>query len=102
MKWNISAKSDRILRQLGVLPRLAAGERLVTAGPIYALRADQRTRASLVFTIKGDHLYVGYALDPGTGWQAVELEPYSLRSLGYWQRWLKRHGVPLAPPRLGP
>ncbi|GBD25773.1 hypothetical protein HRbin30_01097 [bacterium HR30] len=98
MKRTISAKSERILRDLGVLPRLTAGERLVTAGTVYALDEEARVLASLVFVLEGDVLCVGYAVNRGTGWQIVEQEPYSLRSLGYWQRWLKRHGVPVFSP----
>lgn len=99
MKRRLSVKSDRTLHQLGVLARLTAGERVVTVGTTYALANEANTLASLAFALEADTVYVGYAVNRGTGWEIVELEPYSFRSLGYWQRWLKRHGVPLSPPR---
>ncbi|MCX8073927.1 MAG: hypothetical protein N3C12_16045 [Candidatus Binatia bacterium] len=88
----VSVKSDRTLSQLGVVARLASGEQVVAVGTWYQLREQDRV-VSLAFTLDGDELCVGYAAQQGERWQPVEMEPYSLRALGYWQRWLKRHGI---------
>lgn len=83
------------MRALRVRERLDAGEAVVVAGPAYALRDSADAVAALAFVLDGDTLCVGYAVQGSSGWQVVEHEPYSLRALGYWQRWLKRHGVVL-------
>jgi hypothetical protein len=88
-----SLKSDRLLDQLGVWKRLQRGEKLVVVGPTYELFTAEDSTAALAFTCEGESLYVGYAVVREGRWEAAELEPYSLRALGYWQRWLKRHGV---------
>jgi hypothetical protein len=98
MERKFSVKSDRTLQQLGVLPRLRAGERVVPVGKTFALRGREGEFASLVFAFDGDTLAVGYATRHGESWTVEELEPYSLRALGYWQRWLKRHGEPVDWP----
>jgi len=90
-----SVKSDRLLDQLGVWKRLQQGEKVVVVGPTYELITAEDPIAALAFTCEGERLYVGFAVVREGQWEAVELEPYSLRALGYWQRWLKRHGVPV-------
>ncbi|HVO25766.1 MAG TPA: hypothetical protein VMW56_19280 [Candidatus Margulisiibacteriota bacterium] len=88
---HLSAKSERILQQLGVAKAFERGETLVLVGPYYELRKDPGIKVRLAF-LHGDdgRLCVGYASDDGGEWHAVESEPFSLRALGYWERRLKR------------
>lgn len=100
MRRPTSVKSDRYLRAVRVRERLAAGESVVVTGPRYALQHTTGDVAALAFVLQGDTLCVGYAVQGTGGWQVIDCEPYSMRALGYWQRWLKRHGVPVSkPPR---
>lgn len=89
----LSAKSERILQQLGVAKAFERGETLVLVGPTYELRKDPGVRVRLAFLRDAEgRMCVGYASDDGGEWQAVESEPFSLRALGYYQRRLKRIG----------
>lgn len=88
-----SVKSERLLKQLGVLEALAPGHRLVVVGPTYELRDDPGIRARMVFLRDDERrLCVGYASDDAGDWAVVEHEPYSLRAFGYYERRLKRIG----------
>ncbi len=50
-------------------------------------------RARLAFSRGSEsELCVGLALERSGRWEVEEAEPYSARSLGYYQRWLRRHG----------
>ncbi len=84
-----SLKTQRWLDEAGVEQKLAAGATIVPLGRSYRLR-DGRL-ATLAFSHDDEQrTCVGYAVDEG-GWVMVESEPYTARSLGYYQRWLKRH-----------
>ena len=89
----LSAKSERILRQLGVAKAFERGETLVLVGPTYELRKDPGIKVRLAFLHDDEgRLCVGYASDDGGEWQSVESELFSRRALGYWERRLKRLG----------
>ncbi len=89
----LSAKSERILKELGVAKAFERGETLVLVGPTYELRKDPGIKVRLAFLHDDeDRLCVGYASDDGGEWQPVESEPFSLRALGYYERRLKRIG----------
>ena len=88
-----SAKSARILKQLGVAKAFERGDTLVLVGPTYELRKDPGIKVRLAFLHDEEgRLCVGYASDDGGDWQPVESEPFSLRALGYYERRLKRIG----------
>jgi hypothetical protein len=88
----MSVKSARILAQWGVEEALAGGANVVAVGPVYRLRDGARAR--LAFTREDEHgLCVGYAVEQEKRWAMVESDPYSARSLGYYQRRLKRVGT---------
>jgi len=90
---SFSIKSQRLLKQLGVVAALERGERLALVGPTYALRKNAGIRVRLVFSRDPDQqLCVGYASDETGSWQPVDVEPFSVRALGYYQRRLKRVG----------
>jgi hypothetical protein len=98
----LSVKSQRRLRQLGVLDALARGEALVLAGPSYALRRDPAVHLRLAFLYDDRRtLCVGYASHASGGWEPAEHEPFSLRTLGYYERRLKRIGDVLQGPVRG-
>jgi len=89
----LSIKSQRLLKQLGVLDAFAKGETLALVGPTYALRKDPDVKVRLAFLHDDEHrLCVGYARADGGEWTAVESEPFSRRALGYYERRLKRIG----------
>ena len=89
----LSAKSERILQQLGIAKAFARGDTLVLVGPTYELRKNPGIRVRLAFLHDdGGRLCVGYASDDGGDWQPVESEPFSRRALGYYERRLKRIG----------
>ena len=89
----LSAKSERILQQLGVAKAFERGETLVLVGPTYELRKEPGIHARLAFLHDDDgRLCVGYASDDGGAWRPVESEPFSRRALGYYERRLKRIG----------
>jgi len=89
----LSAKSERLLKQLGVAKAFERGETLVLIGPTYELRKSPGTRVRLAFLHDDEgRLCVGYASDDGGNWQPLESEPFSRRALGYYERRLKRIG----------
>lgn len=88
----LSVKSRRILRQWGVEQARAAGAKVIPVGPLY--RIVGVGDATLVFTTDDTgRLCVGYALAGDDGWVVEEAEAYSARTLGYYQRRLRRIGV---------
>jgi hypothetical protein len=88
-----SAKSERILKQLGVARAFEHGDTLVLVGPTYELRKHPGIHVRLAFLHDDEgRLCIGYANDDGGDWQPVESEPFSLRALGYYERRLKRIG----------
>jgi len=88
-----SAKSERMLKQLGVAKAFERGERLVLVGPTYELRKDPGIRVRLAFLHDDEgRLCVGCASNEGGQWQAIDSKPFSLRALGYYERRLKRIG----------
>ena len=87
----LSIKSRRWLRQERIEESLAAGDTVVTVGHNYRLRDGQVARLAFIRDAEG-RICVGYAVDEGD-WVMVEDEPFSQRALGYYQRWLKRHGA---------
>lgn len=89
----LSAKSERLLKQLGVAKAFERGDTLVLAGPTYELRKSPGVHVRLAFLHDDEsRLCVGYASDDGGDWQPVESEPFSRRALGYYERRLKRIG----------
>jgi hypothetical protein len=89
----LSVKAQRVLTQLGVLDALRRGESLVLAGCTYARRKQPEGRVRLAFQRDDEgRLCVGYASDESGSWQSVDAEPFSMRALGYYRRWLKRVG----------
>jgi hypothetical protein len=89
----LSVKSQRLLKQLGVLAAFERGEELVLVGPTYELRKEPGIYVRLAFQRDdAQRLCVGYASGGGGAWQAVESEPFSMRALGYYERRLKRIG----------
>ena len=89
----LSAKSERILQQLGVAKAFERGDTLVLVGPTYELRKESGIRVRLAFLHDDEgRLCVGYASDDGGEWHPVESEPFSRRALGYYERRLKRIG----------
>ena len=98
----LSAKSQRLLKQLGVFAAFERGEDLALVGPIYELRKEPGMHARLAFR-HGDEgeLTIGYATDEHGAWECAESEPFSRRGLGYYQRRLKRIGdvIGAAPKR---
>ena len=89
----VSAKSERLLKQLGVAKAFERGETLVLVGPTYELRKNSGIRVRLAFLHDDEgRLCVGYASDDGGDWQPVESEPFSRRAHGYYERRLKRIG----------
>lgn len=86
-----SVKSTRLLERLGVEKELDAGRRLVTVEPTF-LCSDGRS-ARLAFERDTERrLCVGFAVDVGGKWEMQESEPFSIRTLGYYRRRLKRIG----------
>jgi hypothetical protein len=86
----LSIKSLRQLRAWRIEETLAAGNQVVPVGRRYRLRDGALGTLAFARDEEG-RLCVGYAFDEG-GWTMVESEPFSARTLGYYQRWLKRHG----------
>lgn len=92
----LSVKSRRLLREWGVDQARAAGVKVIPVGPIYRTVAGGDT--TLVFTTDdAGRLCVGYALAGEDGWVVEEAEPYSARTLGYYQRRLRRMGARRGP-----
>ena len=95
-----SVKSQRLLKQLGVLAAFAGGEELVLVGPSYELRKEPGIRVRLAFLYDDEQrLCVGCARADGAEWHVTESEPFSARALGYYQRHLKRTGDVIAGSR---
>jgi len=84
-----SLKTQRWLDETGVEEKLAAGATIVPVGRTYRLRDGQLATLAFIRDDEG-RICVGYAVDEGS-WVMVEAEPYTARSFGYYQRWLKRH-----------
>lgn len=90
----LSVKAQRLLDKLGVPPAFARGETLVLVGPTYELVKGPGIRVRLVFLHDDEkRLCVGYASNGSGTWEAVESEPFSMRTLGYYERRLKRIGA---------
>ena len=90
----LSRKSIRILWQDGVLDALREGGELAVTGPVGRLGISGPF-ARLAFCIDGQHrLSVGYAVGEGAKgpWRRAggEFEPFSLRSYGYFRRYIRR------------
>lgn len=92
-----SVKTDRLLARLGVEEELDDGQPLVTVDPTYVL-SDGRL-ARLAFERDEEaQLCVGYAIGTEDNWVMEEAERFSIRTLGYYQRRLKRIGERERPP----
>ncbi len=91
----LSQKSRRLLEDRGVTAVLATGcEVAVTGRP--APLGPERPYARLAFRLDpGDRLQVGYAVSDGLDgpWTAEggEFEPFTLRTYGYYRRYIQRH-----------
>lgn len=86
-----SVKSERVLQGWGVERTLDAGARLAPVGSLYLL--DDGRAARLAFERDEEaRLCVGYAVEREGRWEMEESEPFSARSLGYYERRLKRIG----------
>ncbi len=88
----LGLKAQRLLDQLGAGSAFKRGARRVAVGPVYELRKEPGILARLVFEKEEGVLNVGYATLDGDTWEVSEIEPFSLRSLGYYERRLKRLG----------
>jgi hypothetical protein len=89
---DMSVKSMRQLARWNVEETLARGAPLVAVGAVYRLADGLRAR--LAFARDDEQrLGVGYAVERGEHWAIAELEPFSARALGYYQRRLKRIGL---------
>ena len=88
----LSVKSERLLGRWKIEEELARGARLVAVGPVY--RLPDGSAARLAFARDEERgISVGYAVEGTGGWVMEDSDPYSARSLGYYQRRLKRVGV---------
>jgi len=89
-----SVRAQRILQDLGVERAFSKGDRFLLVGPVYELRRDPDTRVRMVFVrVDKRDVLIGYASARAGGpWTIAESEPYTMRSLGYYQRRLKRIG----------
>jgi hypothetical protein len=88
---NRSVKTARLLERLGVEEELDSGRHLVTIEPTFLL-FDGRS-ARLAFERDEERqLCVGYAIESDGNWEMEEVERFSIRTLGYYQRRLKRIG----------
>lgn len=85
-----SVKTQRVLDGWNVERDLAEGARTVPVGRVY--RSEDGRQWRLAFYRDEDgRLCVGCAVETPGGWQVDEGEPFSARSLGYYQRWLRRN-----------
>lgn len=90
----LSVKSRRLLDKLGVPAALERGETLVLVGPTYELVKDPGICVRLAFhRDDAGGVCVGYASDDAGSWEIVESEPFSMRSVSYYERRLKRIGT---------
>ena len=90
----MSRKSIRLLEQDGILEQLRRGATLVVTGPVARLRTPGPF-VRLAFCIDAENrLNIGYAVGEGPGGPWVdaggEFELFSLRTYGYYTRYLKR------------
>lgn len=92
-----SVKAARLLERLGVEAELDAGESLVTVEPTFLL-SDGRSARLAFERDEGQQLCVGYAVDNDGKWEMQDAERFSIRTLGYYQRRLKRIGERKRPP----
>ena len=91
-KTDLSIHAQRMLRDWEVEKKLKEHpEEPVTLEPDYRLKTGEIARISFRRDAEG-RICVGYALERGGDWVVDDDEPFSLRSLGYYQRRLKRHG----------
>lgn len=89
-----SVRGERTLRDLGVLKAFDRGDERVLAGPVYVEDEAPGLSMRMLFTRdKENGIQVGYAKLVDGEWQEVEVEPYSLRSFGYYERRMKRLGI---------
>lgn len=88
----LSPKAERVLRAHKVRERWARGEDPVLAGPAYRITGSGENFMALAFRLEGEQWWVGLASSEQGKWAFVEGEPFSLRTLGYYERWLKRRG----------
>jgi hypothetical protein len=87
----LSVKSLRLLAAWGVEGAMAKGAAVVPVGRAYYLH-DGRP-AWLAFTRDEEgRICVGYAAREEGGWEVIDIRPYSARTLGYFQRRLRRLG----------
>jgi hypothetical protein len=86
-----SVKSARVLESWGVERTLDAGARIAPVGSLYLLGDGRPARLAFARDEEG-RLCVGYAVESAGRWEWEEGEPFSARSLGYYQRRLKRIG----------
>jgi hypothetical protein len=86
-----SVKTDRLLARLGVEKELDSGKRLVALEPTFLLSDERSARLAFERDEEGQ-LCVGYAIDCDGQWEMQEAERFSIRTLGYYQRRLKRIG----------
>lgn len=93
---NLSVKSRRLLDRWGVTKELAEGAGVVAVGPAYRFEHGSLVRLAFVRDQEG-RLCVGCALEGAGGWEMQEFEPYSARTLGYYQRHLRRKGMRESP-----
>ncbi len=94
---SLSVKSLRLLERWGVERELDAGAAVVVVGPVYLL--GDGTPARLAFLRdESRRTCVGYAVERGGQWVVEQCDFYSARTLGYYQRRLKRIGE-LEEPR---
>jgi hypothetical protein len=86
-----SVKTTRLLERLGVEEELDSGKRLVVLEPTFLLADEQSARLAFERDEEGQ-LCVGYAIDRDGHWEMQEAERFSVRTLGYYRRRLKRIG----------
>ena len=87
-----SAKSDKMLRDLGVEKSLARGDAVVAVEPEYRLLRSRELARLAFHRDEEGRLCVGYAIRRDGQWSIEESEPYSMRAWGYYGRRLKRLG----------
>ena len=88
----ISVKARRLLDHLGVSDAMKRGAQRIAVGPLFELRREPGIFVRLMFERDAGELNIGYVKLDGPEWEVVESEIFSLRALGYYERWLKRHG----------
>jgi hypothetical protein len=86
-----SVKTTRLLEALGVEEELDSGKRVVVLEATFLLADGQSARLAFERNEEGQ-LCVGYAIDRDGQWEVQEAERFSVRTLGYYRRRLKRIG----------